>query len=668
MANGGAIRAGRAFVEIYTDDTKLQKGLLSVRRQLNSLAGFAAKIAAGLFAVGGAIAAPFFMAIQAGSDLEEVMNKFNVVFGENAEAVKKWGDEYGNQVGRSKKQIADFMASNQDLLVPMGFEEDAATKMSKQITQLSVDLASFNNKQDKDTLRDLQAALTGSGEVMKKYGVIVSEAAVKQELLNIGMDPKSVTEAQKAQARLNIIMRGTTAAQGDAIRSAGSYANRKKALAASIQNTADKIGTVLLPIITPLIAKMTSGVEVVGKFVDENQALVIGIAGTGAALIAAGGAFLGLAAASWVMSAGLAAVGGMIAIVKTGLLLLLSPVGLITVGLAAAGGAFLYFSGTGASVLSFLGDQFDKFKGRSNETLEALKAALSAGDYKTAAQVLWLALKSEWIRGTNALMEKVDAWTEFFTASWEGGIDNAAKYFIDAWAGLQKAWVVVTQFFGDAWDTVINGITNAWRAAQTYIADTVLSIIAKIDPEFDLDSARKSLNEEANSRKESRNDGVNDRVTARGKKADTELKKIESDRLGGKAEVDAEYKREQEARDKKAKTKSQERADNLTAAEKALSDARQKAKDSIKDDKKSGLAETAEGIAGSPGAASLAKASSSSGGSGDLKTEAGVKQLATLFNNSGEGKTITELKKQIVLLTGIYSELKNTKKPKIAKL
>ena len=95
--------------------------------------------------------------------------------------------------------------------------------MSKQITALATDLASFNNLADDDVLRDLHAALTGSGEVMKKYGVIVSEAAVKQELLNQGLDPKNATEQQKVMARLAIIMRGTTAAQGDAARSAGSF-------------------------------------------------------------------------------------------------------------------------------------------------------------------------------------------------------------------------------------------------------------------------------------------------------------------------------------------------------------------------------------------------------------------------------------------------------------
>ena len=46
-------------------------------------------------------------------------------------------------------------------------------------------------------LRDLHAALTGSGEVMKKYGVLVNEAAAKQEVLNQGLDPKVATDQQK---------------------------------------------------------------------------------------------------------------------------------------------------------------------------------------------------------------------------------------------------------------------------------------------------------------------------------------------------------------------------------------------------------------------------------------------------------------------------------------
>ena len=170
---GGAIRAGRAFVEIFADNTRLIRGLRTAQRRLRNFGGSVRSMGAQLLGIGGIAAAPLAAAVNAASELEETMNKFNVVFGANAAAVKSWGDDFAGQVGRSKTQIADFLASTQDLFVPLGFDPQQATEMSKSVTGLAIDLASFNEKvSDQQALDDLQAALTGSGEVMKKYGVV----------------------------------------------------------------------------------------------------------------------------------------------------------------------------------------------------------------------------------------------------------------------------------------------------------------------------------------------------------------------------------------------------------------------------------------------------------------------------------------------------------------
>ena len=162
------IKAGGAYVELTLKNSKFLRGLRNSSERLKAFGTGITRIGARITALAAAPIAVFAGAIKSASDLEETMNKFNVVFGENATEVKAWGDGFANEVGRSKKQIADFMGNTQDLLVPLGFEPGAATDMSKQITGLSIDLASFNNMQDADTLRDLHAALTGSGEVMKK--------------------------------------------------------------------------------------------------------------------------------------------------------------------------------------------------------------------------------------------------------------------------------------------------------------------------------------------------------------------------------------------------------------------------------------------------------------------------------------------------------------------
>ncbi|MBW1649025.1 MAG: hypothetical protein JRJ72_13155 [Deltaproteobacteria bacterium] len=249
-----SVKAGSAYVELYTEDSKLARGLAMAQRRLKAFGVAAQAAGMKLVGLGATIIAPLTAGVMAASRMAETMNKFNVVFGKSAAAVKVWADQFAGQIGRSREQIASFMAGSQDLFVPLGFDSAKATELSKQITQLAIDLASFNNMADADTLRDLHAALTGS----------------KQELLNQSIDPSVAADQEKVMARLNIIMRGTTAAQGDALRSADSFANRMKALRAKIDDVAVTIGEALIPILNPLLAKVGNVVKVIGQWIRRH--------------------------------------------------------------------------------------------------------------------------------------------------------------------------------------------------------------------------------------------------------------------------------------------------------------------------------------------------------------------------------------------------------------
>ena len=263
--------------------TNTQGWTAGFRAGESAMAGFASTALRYASVIGAAFSVQKL--ISAASDTEETMNKFNVVFGSNAAVVKEWGDIYASSVGRSKQQIADFLSSNQDLFVPIGFDDQSATNISKSLTRLAVDVASFNNKVDSDVLRDFQSALTGGGETVKKYGVLINEAAVKQELLNQGIDPKQASDQQKVYARYQILLRGTTAAQGDAIRSGDSFANQQKSLTATIDDLSSALGDRLLPLATNGIKKLKSTIEDFTPWLERGVALFEWMSGDGEVLI-----------------------------------------------------------------------------------------------------------------------------------------------------------------------------------------------------------------------------------------------------------------------------------------------------------------------------------------------------------------------------------------------
>lgn len=368
------IEAGRAFVELLLRDDRFDAGLRKAQSRLRGFASTTRQLGTTLAGVGAGIITPLAFAVEEASNFQEVMNKFNVVFGSNAKAVKEWGDTYASSVGRSKLQVAEFLAETQDLLKPMGFAADAAAEMSKDVTKLAVDLASFNNMADADVLRDLKAALTGSGEVMKKYGVIVSEAAVKQELLNMGLDPKNVTEMEKAHARWNIILRGTTDAQGDAERSADQFANRMKSVWAEVSNAAVAVGMALIPALEDMLGSVTTWLTAGAQWVEQNQELIPIIAGVGVAAVGLGGVLVTLSVIASGASVALGVLGSMAG-------LLASP---FIAGAAlgvALGAAFLWASGA----IDELGEGF-------TDTMDSMGRALQAGGIEAAWEAMWIGM------------------------------------------------------------------------------------------------------------------------------------------------------------------------------------------------------------------------------------------------------------------------------------
>jgi hypothetical protein len=209
--------------------------------------------------------------ITLGADAGEMESKFNVVFGTSAPEATKALDEFGNAVGRNKFELMEMASTVQDTFVPLGFARDEAAGMSTDLTKLAVDMGSFNNVADAQVMLDLQSAIVGNHETMRKYGVVITQATLEQELMRAGLadSVSEATEQEKVQARLNLIMAGTSDAHGDAAETAGSWANQMRALKAEIAEGATAMGAKLMPVLLPLLQNFTEWVrEIMPKAVE----------------------------------------------------------------------------------------------------------------------------------------------------------------------------------------------------------------------------------------------------------------------------------------------------------------------------------------------------------------------------------------------------------------
>lgn len=185
---------------------------------------------------------------KAASDLEEANSKLMTVFrgveGRAREMVQVLVDGYAV----STREASQFLAGVQDLLVPLGFARDRAGEFSFEIVKLAADLGSFNNMRTEDVIRDINSALTGSFETMKKYGVVLNETVIKQRAMNNGLfSGKGVVDAQtKALVAMELILEGTSDAQGDMARTSEGWANQTKQLTAAIEDTLAALGKFII--------------------------------------------------------------------------------------------------------------------------------------------------------------------------------------------------------------------------------------------------------------------------------------------------------------------------------------------------------------------------------------------------------------------------------------
>ena len=62
--------------------------------------------------------------VEAASNVEEMENKFNVVFGDMSTEMDSWATQFADSVGRNKNSIKSYLADQQNLLVGFGMTRE----------------------------------------------------------------------------------------------------------------------------------------------------------------------------------------------------------------------------------------------------------------------------------------------------------------------------------------------------------------------------------------------------------------------------------------------------------------------------------------------------------------------------------------------------------------
>ena len=218
-------------------------------------------------------------AIRAASDFEEATSKVNVIFGRASKSVKDFADTAARELGQSKQSVLDAAGAFGTFGKAAGLAGEDLSLFTTDFVTLATDLASFNNTTPEEAVQAIGAALRGESEPLRRFGVLLNDATLKAEAMELGIYKGSgaLTAQQKILAAQSAIYKQTGDAQGDFARTADNLANKQRTLSALFKNFQIQLGQQLLPAATDFangLVKINNAFEAMPTPVESATAKV----------------------------------------------------------------------------------------------------------------------------------------------------------------------------------------------------------------------------------------------------------------------------------------------------------------------------------------------------------------------------------------------------------
>lgn len=498
----------------------------NVENSVKSLKDMATKLLGGVAVVVAVKKAAQFVndCVSIASEVEEMENKFNVVFGSLGEQVDQWAQEYADAIGRNKNSIKTYLADQQNLLVGFGMTREAGAELSKEMTSLALDLASFGNINEDVAVNAMTKAVMGESEAAKTLGAVLNDTTREQAMLQLGLTGSynSLDQLTKMQVNYQAILSQSPDAIGDCQRSLGSYASTMKQFQAKLLEVKQIIGQFFMPVFQKVLSYGTRGLTMLRNIVQRisdfsakagGSSKVLGVLAVALAATFAVSNISNItkmAKAAFGLAKGFGAAHAKTMLLFAGILLLVLIVQdfiAFMKGDNSLIGSLFDKAGIGAenarrtilnvwqTVKAFLLNVWGVIKGAAQvifgtlsawwaENGEQVMASFSKiwGAIKTLCVTLWNALSSAAKTIFEALRAFWDQWggtiTTVFSTIWNTLI-SLIQPFLDALAALidflanvftgnwQGAWQAVKDFAAAIWQGLVNIINGAWAIITT---------------------------------------------------------------------------------------------------------------------------------------------------------------------------------------------------------
>lgn len=254
--------AAESVGQIALDMSVNEKGF---NKQINNMGKNAQSVIGGAFKKIGAIVAAGLAVkkvaefgsecLKLGSDLQEVQNVVDVTFKTMNKEVNAFAQTAITQFGLSETVAKKYMGTFGAMSKSFGFAEKDAFAMSKALTGLAGDVASFYNLTSDEAYTKLKSVYTGETESLKDLGVVMTQSALDAYAManGYGKAVSKMTEAEKVALRFAFVQEKLSAASGDFVRTGDGWANQIRVMKLQWQSFMANIGMGLINLFTPLL-------------------------------------------------------------------------------------------------------------------------------------------------------------------------------------------------------------------------------------------------------------------------------------------------------------------------------------------------------------------------------------------------------------------------------
>jgi len=229
-----------------------------------------------MFLAGGGIVAGLTVAIKKASDFNEVQDKFQATMGASAGEAESFSKTLVTAFGMSEVGAKTLLGNVGTILNVLGASAPEVAKLSNEFVKLSSDIANFNNQKTEDVLSNIQSALAGQYRSLKQYGIVITDADLKQKAFNMGLIQagQEMTATAKASALLALITEKSSKAIGQTQREFDGLDSQIERLKNRLTDFITNIGKSVIPMLENFIKKIEPIINKAVIWVGANQDLV----------------------------------------------------------------------------------------------------------------------------------------------------------------------------------------------------------------------------------------------------------------------------------------------------------------------------------------------------------------------------------------------------------